>query len=47
MDWDKKYESNERIWGEQPSELVIAAVRYLQKCRRSSSSHFVDINRGR
>ena len=33
MDWDKKYESNERIWGEQPSELAIAAVRYLQKCK--------------
>lgn len=31
MFWDNEYESNARVWGEKPSELAIAAVRYLQK----------------
>ena len=25
MFWDNEYESNERIWGERPSELAVAA----------------------
>ena len=29
MYWDKEYESHERVWGEGPSELAKAAVRYL------------------
>ena len=35
MFWDKEYKSNERVWGEGPSELAIAVVRYLQKCKSS------------
>lgn len=31
MLWDNEYKSNKRVWGEGPSELAIAAVRYLQK----------------
>jgi 2-polyprenyl-3-methyl-5-hydroxy-6-metoxy-1,4-benzoquinol methylase len=31
MFWDNEYESNERVWGEGPSELAVAVVRYLQK----------------
>jgi len=29
--WDSEYRSYERVWGEQPSELARAAVRYLQR----------------
>ena len=32
MFWDDEYKTNERIWGERPGELAIAAVKYLQKC---------------
>ncbi|MGB2798264.1 MAG: class I SAM-dependent methyltransferase [Dehalococcoidia bacterium] len=31
MYWDKEYESCERVWGEGPSELAKAAVRFLQE----------------
>lgn len=31
MYWDKEYESYERVWGEGPSELAKAAVRYLRE----------------
>jgi SAM-dependent methyltransferase len=27
--WDDEYRSYERVWGEQPSELAVAAVRYV------------------
>ena len=33
MFWDDEYKSDEHIWGERPSELAIAAVKYLQKCK--------------
>ena len=33
MYWDNEYSSKERIWGQEPSELAIAAVRYLQECK--------------
>jgi SAM-dependent methyltransferase len=35
MFWDNEYKNNERVWGEGPSELAIAVVRYLQKCKSS------------
>jgi SAM-dependent methyltransferase len=35
MFWDNEYKSNERVWGEGPSELAIAVVRYLQKYKSS------------
>jgi len=38
MFWDNEYKSNERIWGNVPSELAIAAVRYLHKCRSNSET---------
>ena len=31
MYWDKEYASYERVWGEAPSELAKAAVRYLRE----------------
>ncbi len=31
MYWDKQYENNERLWGETPSMLALAAAEYLQK----------------
>lgn len=31
MYWNNQYKRNERLWGERPSELAIAAVEYLQK----------------
>jgi SAM-dependent methyltransferase len=31
MFWDNEYAANERLWGEGPSELAIAAVAYLKK----------------
>ena len=36
MFWDNEYKSSERVWGEGPSELAIAAVRYLQKYKSSN-----------
>ncbi|HUV80862.1 MAG TPA: methyltransferase domain-containing protein [Candidatus Bathyarchaeia archaeon] len=36
MNWDTKYKSNERVWGEGPSELALAAVGYLQNCRSNN-----------
>jgi len=29
MFWDNEYKSNERVWGERPSELAVATVRCL------------------
>jgi len=31
MSWDKEYAAGNRLWGEGPSELGIAAIAYLQK----------------
>jgi cyclopropane fatty-acyl-phospholipid synthase-like methyltransferase len=31
MYWDNQYENNERLWGEKPGILALAAVEYLQK----------------
>lgn len=36
MNWDNNYKSNERVWGEGPSELALAAVGHLQN-RRSNN----------
>ncbi len=36
MFWDNEYKSKERVWGERPSELAIAAAGYLQKCKSSN-----------
>jgi len=38
MFWDNEYESNERIWGERPSELAVAAFMDIDRriCR-----HFI------
>lgn len=36
MFWDNEYESNEHVWGERPSELAIATVGYLQKCKSNN-----------
>lgn len=33
MFWDDQYRRNERVWGEEPSELAVAAVKYLQRHR--------------
>jgi len=33
MFWNSEYKSNERIWGEGPSELAVAAARYLRECK--------------
>jgi len=30
MFWDKMYKGNNRIWGEEPSELAVFAVYYLK-----------------
>jgi SAM-dependent methyltransferase len=30
MRWEEEYKSNERLWGEQPSELALAAVAFIQ-----------------
>ncbi len=31
MSWDKEYNDLGKVWGERPSELAIAAVKYLKK----------------
>ena len=31
MFWNNEYKSNERIWGEGPGELAVAAVRYIKE----------------
>ena len=31
MFWDKMYKGNNRIWGEEPSELAVFAVYYFFK----------------
>jgi 2-polyprenyl-3-methyl-5-hydroxy-6-metoxy-1,4-benzoquinol methylase len=36
MLWDNEYRANKRVWGEGPSELAIAAVGYLQKCKSNN-----------
>jgi len=36
MFWNNEYKSNERIWGEGPSELAVAAVRYLREYKSGS-----------
>jgi SAM-dependent methyltransferase len=36
--WDKEYKNNLRIWGDNPSELAVIAVRYL-KSRRSGDKN--------
>ena len=41
MYWDNEYESKKLVWGKGPSELAIAAVRYLQECE--SSNKILDI----
>ena len=38
MFWDDKYESEGSVWGEDPGELAIAAVGYLQKYRAPSET---------
>ncbi len=38
MSWNKDYEKSGRIWGENPSELAKAAVRYLKKNKPVSES---------
>jgi len=30
MFWDKMYKGNNRIWGDEPSELAVVAVYYLK-----------------
>ena len=34
MFWDDKYKGNNRIWGDNPSELAVVAVEYLQALDR-------------
>jgi SAM-dependent methyltransferase len=41
MFWDNEYKSSERVWGERPSELAVAVVRYLQK--RKSNNEILSI----
>ena len=38
MFWDNEYERNQRVWGEGPGELAVAAVSYLQKCRSNDET---------
>jgi len=38
MFWDHEYASNKRLWGEQPSELAVAAVAYLKKYRANDET---------
>lgn len=35
MFWDKVYSSNGQVWGDKPSELAVATVRYLQRQKLS------------
>ncbi len=47
MSWDKDYEKSGQIWGENPSELAGAAVRYLKKNRLDKKNHsLLDIGCG-
>lgn len=47
MFWDNEYKSNERVWGEGPTELAIAAVRYLKKCKSCDEAlNILDIGCG-
>lgn len=47
MHWEKEYSRNERLWGEQPSELATAAVEYLrQHSGEGSPLNILDIGCG-
>jgi cyclopropane fatty-acyl-phospholipid synthase-like methyltransferase len=37
MFWDNEYKSKERVWGEGPSELAIAAVEYVESCKKPNN----------
>lgn len=45
--WDSKYQGNNRIWGDGPSELAVLAVKYLQALGlRDNSLSVLDIGCG-
>ncbi len=47
MEWNKEYDINKQLWGEGPSELGIAAVKYLQKHQLGAGdSEILDIGCG-
>ena len=41
MTWDKDYEKNKLIWGEQPSELALFTTWYLEKSGMAASAFSV------
>jgi len=44
--WDNKYQKNKCIWGERPSELAVAAVKYLKEYRLNDELKILDIGCG-
>ena len=48
MFWDNEYKSKERVWGEGPSELAIAAVEYVESCKKPNNEpvSIIDIGCG-
>jgi cyclopropane fatty-acyl-phospholipid synthase-like methyltransferase len=47
MHWDAEYKKHERVWGEGPSELAVAAAEYLSKtCSRDGDIRILDIGCG-
>jgi len=47
MYWDKKYESNEQVWGNEPSELAVIATNIiLEHFPNRKSLDIIDIGCG-
>jgi len=46
MNWDEKYRGNNRIWGNDPSELAPIAVAYLQRHTLGQDLSILDIGCG-